>query len=329
MCCCFLLRAPTTSFLGASCSVNSRDFAPRFHEVAGRVLSSQPHSHERDAVSAVATADGTLNHQHRQQHQRHHLPEPQHHLHHVQPVNVAPAVQSVQPCPGSPLGYCSLHHGACAPIPSSATATGAGGGVTALCLCDPGWGGDACDALDVSVCDPALNPGSLPLSVSAVAGSAACSGRGVCVHGACSCDAGYTGTRCEAALATCPQDCNGRGVCHHGTCFCAPGFAGDACLPVGMLSMVLDPQALLHTPHRNPDRQVESMMLGTPTRRPRLVSRNALIVAGVLVAVVAVVIAVVAWRARKQQRNSKDTAHDDKWRTPSPVVSMKESPWWR
>lgn len=60
-----------------------------------------------------------------------------------------------------------------------------------------------------------------------------CSGRGVCVGGLCTCDAGFTGAACERPI--CPNDCGsarGRGDCdkaHLRRCVCRYGYVGADC----------------------------------------------------------------------------------------------------
>ncbi|GMV44195.1 MAG: hypothetical protein AMXMBFR64_59120 [Myxococcales bacterium] len=76
------------------------------------------------------------------------------------------------------------------------------------CFCDPGFGGDACEA-----------PDACPSS---------CSGAGVCFRGTCFCDPGHSGEACELAAA-CPAGCSKNGVCAYGKCFCNPGFSGESC----------------------------------------------------------------------------------------------------
>ena len=41
--------------------------------------------------------------------------------------------------------------------------------------------------------------------------------------------AGWEGTDCSAAKATCVNGCSGNGFCHNGRCACEPGWSGDAC----------------------------------------------------------------------------------------------------
>ncbi|KJE97631.1 hypothetical protein, variant [Capsaspora owczarzaki ATCC 30864] len=57
----------------------------------------------------------------------------------------------------------------------------------------------------------------------------ACSDRGYCEAGRCSCPAGWTGEYCE--LEVCPNDCSGSGTCFAAarTCVCFPGYTGRDC----------------------------------------------------------------------------------------------------
>lgn len=57
-----------------------------------------------------------------------------------------------------------------------------------------------------------------------------CSGHGVCIEGACTCDAAWTGEACDARK--CPDGCgssDGRGRCDVGGCACASEWRGAAC----------------------------------------------------------------------------------------------------
>lgn len=57
-----------------------------------------------------------------------------------------------------------------------------------------------------------------------------CSDHGECAFGTCVCEPGYSGRRCEKnTFLTCPDDCNSHGICHLGTCECHPGFEGKDC----------------------------------------------------------------------------------------------------
>eukprot|EP00029_Vermamoeba_vermiformis_P010852 TRINITY_DN5814_c0_g1_i2.p1 TRINITY_DN5814_c0_g1~~TRINITY_DN5814_c0_g1_i2.p1 ORF type:complete len:637 (-),score=69.75 TRINITY_DN5814_c0_g1_i2:256-2166(-) len=60
-----------------------------------------------------------------------------------------------------------------------------------------------------------------------------CSSRGVCIHGACLCDQGWTGIDCSSHSmnpnTTCPNNCNGNGWCNNGMCQCYSGWTGYDC----------------------------------------------------------------------------------------------------
>ncbi|XP_008589412.1 PREDICTED: tenascin-N [Galeopterus variegatus] len=83
------------------------------------------------------------------------------------------------------------------------------------CRCEQGWEGADCER-------PAC-PG-------------ACSGHGVCVHGACQCHEDFTSDDCSERR--CPGDCSGRGFCDTGECYCEDGFTGLDC------AQVVTPQGL-------------------------------------------------------------------------------------
>jgi attractin len=56
-----------------------------------------------------------------------------------------------------------------------------------------------------------------------------CSGHGVCIDGACTCDALYTGEACEVSV--CPNNCSGLGTCNREKhkCDCDGEARGDDC----------------------------------------------------------------------------------------------------
>ncbi|KAB7494399.1 Attractin-like protein 1 [Armadillidium nasatum] len=56
-----------------------------------------------------------------------------------------------------------------------------------------------------------------------------CSGNGVCIEGACTCDAGWAGNDCTISL--CPSNCHGNGDCsmEKHRCLCHAGYTGNDC----------------------------------------------------------------------------------------------------
>ncbi|XP_071548836.1 attractin-like protein 1 isoform X2 [Panulirus ornatus] len=59
-----------------------------------------------------------------------------------------------------------------------------------------------------------------------------CSGRGACLEGVCTCDAGWGGPACSVPV--CPEDCSGNGQCNpeEHRCQCHPGYTGADCSQV-------------------------------------------------------------------------------------------------
>lgn len=89
-----------------------------------------------------------------------------------------------------------------------------------VCLCEPGYRGDYCEA-EFDNCDP--DP---------------CLNGGVCFDGDdsafCMCPEGWDGATCEHDHDDCADDpCLNGGVCSDGfmsrTCACSPGFSGERC----------------------------------------------------------------------------------------------------
>lgn len=78
-------------------------------------------------------------------------------------------------------------------------------------MCHVGWGGADCSG-NVNSC-----------------GDNNCFGHGFCLNGTCTCDIGYTGTRCEKVLGICPNNCTGHGSCRGGTCLCHASWEGHDC----------------------------------------------------------------------------------------------------
>mmetsp|Transcript_13162 Transcript_13162/g.25516 ORF Transcript_13162/g.25516 Transcript_13162/m.25516 type:complete len:1478 (+) Transcript_13162:39-4472(+) len=58
-----------------------------------------------------------------------------------------------------------------------------------------------------------------------------CMLRGVCHLGKCVCNAGFDGKKCEKMVQdkTCPKNCNNNGLCRYGRCFCLDGYSGADC----------------------------------------------------------------------------------------------------
>lgn len=217
-----------------------------------------------------------------------------------------------EPCPSSPLGYCSAQHGKCA---------------GQSCLCDPGWVGEACDVRDISVCDPSANSGHAIAAVSTQVplSAFACSGHGVCAHGACACDVGFTGKQCEVA-ASCPNNCHNRGVCHQGNCFCAPGFGGESCLPIGMVAMTLN--------HNSSKRDQVVQGLGSSNLFSQQGRMSPFIVGlAVTLGLFFVSVLILVARRFQQRRNLQTTDAESPqsghFRVPSPIHSPSEARWWR
>lgn len=134
---------------------------------------------------------------------------------------------------GDPLTMCSADcsatgcaNGNCAPGPSAA-----------VCVCEVGWTGPACDE---------------PVNGCLTGTSARCVNGGVCVSTgpnsyACDCPLGFTGTSCETTAMGCPaRPCVG-GSCtvENGgnyTCVCERGFSGTDC-DVGVTECTPEPCA--------------------------------------------------------------------------------------
>ncbi|KAK8733971.1 hypothetical protein OTU49_006273 [Cherax quadricarinatus] len=59
-----------------------------------------------------------------------------------------------------------------------------------------------------------------------------CSGRGACLEGYCTCDAGWGGLACSVPV--CPEGCSGNGLCNpeEHRCQCHPGYTGADCSQV-------------------------------------------------------------------------------------------------
>ena len=121
-------------------------------------------------------------------------------------------------------------------------------GETGECVCDPAYGGFACEfacpagkkfrSNEIHPSKDHMNMGKrTPLDqddgpLDAALG--ACSGHGVCVttlggDAKCLCERGIEGEACDQE-APCPvANCSGNGVCFRGKCLCVAGFEGDDC----------------------------------------------------------------------------------------------------
>lgn len=183
-------------------------------------------------------------------------------------------------CPANCSG-----HGTCAQHPNPAIAA-AGGSV---CRCEAGWSGSVCDHFDVirqrrscplgcsghgvcvrgsCVCDTGFGGDACSALLPAAGCAAGCSGRGECRaapraagalpgvrlshtipyrqlqdNGAwkaapsrrdnvCVCHDGFSGPTCAIGTPVapaCPAACSGHGFCRDGGCVCESGFGGDDC----------------------------------------------------------------------------------------------------
>ena len=139
-------------------------------------------------------------------------------------------------CPTSAAGRVCGGHGECS----------LGNATMAVCTCDAGYGGRACDW----EC-----PGGVTF---ACGGHGTCDGptatchcfadplRGYWVGAACqTCAVGWSGARCRAACPSGPGGavCSGGGACYDGVCVCAPGRCGRDCnAPAAECSSLRCPQ---------------------------------------------------------------------------------------
>ncbi len=127
--------------------------------------------------------------------------------------------------------------------------SGAGVCYDGICLCVEGHGGADCSS--VAPCPhgcvgkpgaevaAAENAGAV-FAAEPTACPGGCSGRGVCVDGACECELAFAGVDCSVARE-CPSDCNGRGTCLYGKCYCQPGASGEDC--AGTVGCEAEPDA--------------------------------------------------------------------------------------
>ena len=143
--------------------------------------------------------------------------------------------------------------------PVGCTEGGRGSCFFGQCLCNPGFSGPACSV--PSQCLPPSSAGSSSRTTktsssgvgAAINGS--CSGRGVCAHGRCHCEAGFGGDFCQTQgwgssdaladamadelsadtggqTAACPGGgaCSGNGIClPSGRCACTSQYSGRDC----------------------------------------------------------------------------------------------------
>ena len=61
-----------------------------------------------------------------------------------------------------------------------------------------------------------------------------CGAHGVCESGACVCEAGWRGPRCD--VQNCDPRCSEHGMCSNGTCLCTNGWNGKHCTLEGKLT---------------------------------------------------------------------------------------------
>jgi len=59
--------------------------------------------------------------------------------------------------------------------------------------------------------------------------ASACSGHGQTSAYGCHCDSGWSGMDCQVELVCADSQCGGNGICVHGACLCSVGFTGESC----------------------------------------------------------------------------------------------------
>ena len=121
-------------------------------------------------------------------------------------------------------------------------------GSTGTCVCDPAYGGFACEfacpsgtkfrANEIHPSKDHMNMGrQMGIDAKTDVGDAAlgaCSGHGVCVttlggDAKCLCERGIEGEACDQEMPCPVANCSGNGVCFRGKCLCVAGFEGDDC----------------------------------------------------------------------------------------------------
>jgi len=121
-------------------------------------------------------------------------------------------------------------------------------GSTGTCVCDPAYGGFACEfacpsgtkfrANEIHPSKDHMNMGrQMGIDAKTDVGDAAlgaCSGHGVCVttlggDAKCLCERGIEGEACDQEMPCPVANCSGNGVCFRGKCLCVAGFEGEDC----------------------------------------------------------------------------------------------------
>jgi len=108
-------------------------------------------------------------------------------------------------------------------------------GEDGTCSCAMGFSGASCDVFCPSGCSGhgmcmngacLCNAGYEEADCSVVS---ACSGHGQTSAYGCHCDQGWTGAQCGIEMVCADAQCGGHGVCTHGMCLCSMGYTGETC----------------------------------------------------------------------------------------------------